>query len=244
MKTSSRVRHFSFESEVDDSMTDIGQITLNGLYDSMLLEVSNTGDTNDLDGFSIKVKAHPDADFIEVPASESSVSDLLLKGKSVEVVVGPIIDEDDTVTPVTGLTYDATGMSVGVIKGGVFTPIVLTDTPDTDGFWDEIGAGFYKLILSVDDTDTVGKLILSVEADGIVPCWEQFTVVSLSTYNALMAGSVGLLVSSTVDPATLEKETSTLIGMQMLPVHAILFAAKAEADETTVTIKGTAAQFT
>lgn len=242
MKTSSRVRHFKFESEIEDEMTNIGQITLNGLYDSMLLELSNIGDTNDLDGFSIKVKAHPDADFIEVPVSESSVSDLLLKGKSVEVVVGPIINENDE--SVEGLAYDAAGMSVNVIKGGVLTPVVLTDVPDTDGFWDEIGAGFYKLILSADNTDTVGKLILSVEADDIVPCWEQFTVVSLSTYNALMTGSVGVLVSSTVDPATLEKESSALIGIQMLPVHAILFAAKTETDETTVTIKGTAAQFT
>lgn len=114
----------------------------------------------------------------------------LRQSTSVDVPIGPFLDESDARTAETTLTI--TQPDIRLKKNG--------------GNWAQKNAaqtlsheenGYYEVTLDATDTNTVGLLRLAVNEAGALPIWEDFMVLSANVYDSLIGGSDTLDVQVT-----------------------------------------------
>ncbi len=107
----------------------------------------------------------------------------LRQSTSVDVPIGPFLDEVDSRTPETALTI--TQPDIRLKKNG--------------GAWAQKNAaqtlsheenGFYEVTLDATDTGTLGLLRLAVFESGALPVWEDFMVVTANVYDSLFSTDV------------------------------------------------------
>lgn len=111
---------------------------------------------------------------------------ILREDTAATVNLGPFLDKTDGVTPETALAP-----TVRVSKnGGAWA------NRDSGSAIAHSENGWYSVPLSAVDTDTAGRLLLSVtDAATHLPVWQVVTVLPASAYDALVAGSGGSLAN-------------------------------------------------
>lgn len=114
----------------------------------------------------------------------------LRQSTSVDVPIGPMLDETDGRTAETALTI--TQSDIRLKKNG--------------GNWAQKNAaqtlsheenGYYEVTLDATDTNTVGLLRVAVNEAGALPIWEDFMVLPANVYDSLIGGSDTLDVQVT-----------------------------------------------
>lgn len=119
---------------------------------------------------------------------------------AVVLTVGPLIDDTDFKSLETGVAYNASGMSVDLVKtaltgAGSKTDLTLTTGGSQD--WTELGNGIYEIEITAAQNDTEGEIQLVGVADGILPFISaKYQVVPQAVYNSLVAGSDNLQVDA------------------------------------------------
>lgn len=109
---------------------------------------------------------------------------ILRANTSVKVVIGPLVDASDGVTPETGVGLSSADKAE-VIKhnDGSFTDI-------SGRTFSHLGDGVYNLTLATDDVNTPGMLTLAlVDTDVMRPYRGEFMVVPEQVYDSLYAGN-------------------------------------------------------
>lgn len=100
---------------------------------------------------------------------------------SQSVLLGPFIDDTDGKTAETGLTIANTDIRLSKNGGN------MAAKNSGGGTHDE--AGWYTITLDATDTNTVGRLQISVDVAGALPVWMECQVLEESIYDALFAAS-------------------------------------------------------
>lgn len=111
----------------------------------------------------------------------------LRQSTSVEVDIGPFLDETDGQTPETALTI--TQPDIRLKKGGAA--------------WAQKNAaqtllheenGWYEVTLDATDTNTLGSLKIAIDESGALPVWREFLVVPANVYDSIVLDSDQLQV--------------------------------------------------
>lgn len=95
-----------------------------------------------------------------------------------DIILGPVVDATDGVTPLTGLTLSASDVLISV-NGNAIDQITDTTDPTHDML------GFYLASLNATDTDTLGRLLVILDATGACPLWQEYMVVPANVYDSL-----------------------------------------------------------
>lgn len=123
----------------------------------------------------------------------------LKQSTSVDVPIGPFMDETDGITAMTGLTI--TQPDIRLKKNG--------------GAWAQKNAsqtlsheenGNYEVTLDATDTNTLGLLRVHVHESGALPVWDDFLVLPAPVYDGLVAGTTTQptgVPSTTADPMSI-----------------------------------------
>src|SRR5262245_55495928 len=139
----------------------------------------------------------------------------LKQSTSVDLPIGPFVDQTDGFTAETALTI--TQPDIRLKKNG--------------GAWAQKNAaqtlsheenGYYEVTLDASDTDTLGLLRVAVHESGALPVWEDFLVLPANVYDSLVAGTDKLQVHA-------DEITNNLITANAIAADA-LTAAKVAAD--------------
>lgn len=118
---------------------------------------------------------------------------------AIVVTVGPLIDDTDFKTLETAIAYNATGMSVDLVKssGTASTKTDLTLTTGGTQDWTHLGNGIYEVEITAAQNDTEGNLQVVGVADGVLPFFSTvYTVVPIAVYNSLSLGTDNLQVDT------------------------------------------------
>jgi hypothetical protein len=120
---------------------------------------------------------------------------VIKQSTSIDVGVGPFLDDTDGKTAETGLTI--TQPDVRLKKnGGAWAQKAAAQTLTHEE------AGWYEVTLDATDTDTVGQLIVAIHESGALPVWEYFQVVEEAVYDMLFAASaLGYVANAPVNVA-------------------------------------------
>lgn len=110
----------------------------------------------------------------------------LKQSTSVDVGIGPFLDETDGKTAETALTI--TQPDVRLKKNG--------------GAWAQKAAaqtltheenGWYELTLDATDTDTIGHLLVAIHESGALPVWQEYHVLAANVYDSLFGAATDKL---------------------------------------------------
>ena len=107
----------------------------------------------------------------------------LKQSTSVDVPIGPFLDEVDARTPETALTI--TQPDIRLKKNGANW--AQKNAAQTLSHEEN---GFYEVTLDATDTGTLGLLRLAVFESGALPVWEDFMVVTANVYDSLFSTDV------------------------------------------------------
>lgn len=111
----------------------------------------------------------------------------LRQSTSVDVPIGPFLDEADGKTIEDGLTI--TQPDVRLKKnGGAWAQKAAAQTLSHEE------AGWYEVTLDATDTNTIGHLMVAIHESGALPVWREFTVLDEAVYDALF-GTTALAVA-------------------------------------------------
>ena len=116
---------------------------------------------------------------------------------------GPFVDETDGKTAETS-GLDLEDSHIRISKAGanfIDKNDATTATHDENGFW--------LVVLTATDTDTVGELLVAAHPSGALPVWKTFQVVEEAIYDALFAASAtlaGSVASILADTAELQTD--------------------------------------
>lgn len=114
----------------------------------------------------------------------------LKQSTSVDVGIGPFLDETDGKTAETALTI--TQPDVRLKKnGGAWAQKAAAQTLSHEE------AGWYEVTLDATDTDTIGILLVAVHESGALPVWMEFHVLAANVYDSLFGSGDVLDVSVT-----------------------------------------------
>ena len=142
----------------------------------------------------------------------------LKQSTSVDVPIGPFLDESDGRTAESALTL--TQPDIRLKKNGAAW--AQKNAAQTLSHEEN---GYYEVTLDATDTNTLGLLRLAVNESGALPVWEDFMVLPANVYDSLIGGSDTLDVQVTG------------MGANVLTASAInadaITAAKVAADVTT-----------
>lgn len=109
----------------------------------------------------------------------------IAQGTTVTLSIGPFLASSDGITPQTGLTP-----TVRVMRGGSWNArSSATAVAHQEN-------GFYSVELDGTDTGTLGRMRLAAFPAATVPVWEDFMVVPVKVWDALVAGSDNLEVDT------------------------------------------------
>jgi len=98
------------------------------------------------------------------------------------IILGPFLDDTDGKTPKTALTIANTDIKLKKHNG-------TSDTNKNSGGATHIANGYYYTTLDATDTDTIGRLIISVNATGALPVWHEFIVYPAEVFDYLFAAA-------------------------------------------------------
>lgn len=113
----------------------------------------------------------------------------LRQSTSVDVGIGPFVDQTDGFTAETALTI--TQPDVRLKKnGGAWAQKAAAQTLSHEE------NGWYEVTLDATDTNTVGILIVAIAESGALPVWIEFQVVEEAVYDAFYAAAAPGLVGT------------------------------------------------
>ncbi len=114
------------------------------------------------------------------------MSHFLKQSTSVDVAIGPFLDEDDGKTAETTLTI--TQPDVRLKKNaGAWAQKAAAQTLTHEE------AGWYEVTLDATDTDTIGELIVAIHEAGALPVWRLFHVLAANVYDSLFGAATDKL---------------------------------------------------
>ena len=124
---------------------------------------------------------------------------LLRQSTATAVLIGPFLDDQDGKTPETGL--DVTSMDADLYKHSNTHPLTKGDLSLTasGGSNDcaHVANGYYSLELTSGNTDTAGRLILSINISGALPVWHSLVVVPQQVFDSVVLDTDELQVHTT-----------------------------------------------
>ena len=125
-------------------------------------------------------------------------------------VLGPVVSTTDY-SRKADLGYNASGMDFNVYKNGT-----KVDVSPASGAGDECWAasvnGYYDFTFSASDTDTVGSLMVTVDATGYTCPPHTFSVLSGAVYDALFGSTALSTLAGTAQSGDAYAQLGTLIG--------------------------------
>ena len=107
----------------------------------------------------------------------------LKQSTSVDVPIGPFLDEVDARTPETALTITQPDIRLKKNSAGWAQKNAAQTLSHEEN-------GFYEVTLDATDTGTLGLLRLAVFESGALPVWEDFMVVTANVYDSLFSTDV------------------------------------------------------
>jgi hypothetical protein len=107
----------------------------------------------------------------------------LKQSTSVDVGIGPFLDETDGKTAETGLTITQPDIRLKK-NGGNWAQKAAAQTLTHEE------AGWYELTLDATDTDTLGRLIVAVHESGALPVWKEFMVVPANVWDSMFGADL------------------------------------------------------
>lgn len=113
----------------------------------------------------------------------------LEQGSSVDIMMGPFLDETNGKTPETALTISQADIRLS--KNGAS----FAQSADSGGASHEEN-GWYSLTLHVTDVNTVGRLIVAIHESGALPVWREFMVVPSNVFDSIIGGTDYLQVDA------------------------------------------------
>lgn len=105
----------------------------------------------------------------------------LKQSTSVDVAIGPFLDETDGKTAETALTITQPDVRLKKNNGNWAQKNAAQTLSHEEN-------GFYEVTLDATDTATLGLLRLAVNEAGALPVWEDFVVLAANVYDALIGG--------------------------------------------------------
>lgn len=162
----------------------------------------------------------------------------LRQSTSVDLPIGPMLDETDAKTVETALTI--TQPDIRLKKNG--------------GAWAQKNAaqtlsheenGYYEVTLDTTDTNTLGLMRLAVHESGALPIFEDFLVLPANVYDSLIAGTDTLDVQVTgmganvITSSAINTDAITSTGLAASAANEIAdaFFDRADAVETGLTFR-------
>jgi hypothetical protein len=110
----------------------------------------------------------------------------LKQSTSVEVGIGPFLDETDGKTAETALTI--TQPDVRLKKNAAaWAQKAAAQTLTHEE------AGWYELNLDATDTDTIGHLLVAIHESGALPVWQEYHVLAANVYESLFGAATDKL---------------------------------------------------
>lgn len=106
----------------------------------------------------------------------------LKQSTSVDVGIGPFLDETDGKTAETALTITQPDIRLKK-NGGAWAQKNAAQTLSHEE------AGWYELTLDATDTNTLGLLIVAIHESGALPVWKEYMVVPAMIYDSIVAGT-------------------------------------------------------
>jgi hypothetical protein len=128
----------------------------------------------------------------------------LKQSTAATVVLGPFVDATDGVTAETALTIAQADIRLSK-NGGAFA-----QTNNAAGAT-HMENGHYSVPLNTTDTNTLGHLRVAVNEAGALPVWRDFVVVLANVYDALIAGTEFLEVTSLKPDFSISGTTLTVL---------------------------------
>jgi hypothetical protein len=141
---------------------------------------------------------------------------------SQSVLIGPFVDDTDGKTAETGLTIANTDIRLSKNGGN------MAAKNSGGGTHDE--AGWYAITLDATDTNTVGRLQLSVDVAGALPVWDKYQVIEEAVYDAMYAASAAGPLQSTTAGRKLDVTANGEAGLDFDNTAGTLAAAQFAAD--------------
>lgn len=96
---------------------------------------------------------------------------------SVQVILGPFVDDTDGKTPRTDLTIAQSDIRLSK-NGAAFEASASIGTPEHDE------NGYYRVWLDADDADALGRLVVAVLIPGALPVWQEYMVCAANMWDA------------------------------------------------------------
>jgi hypothetical protein len=108
---------------------------------------------------------------------------LLKQSTSVDLPIGPFVDQTDGITAETGLTLTQPDIRLKK-NGGAWAQKAAAQTLSHEE------NGWYEVTLDTTDTDTLGQLMLAVNESGAMPVWHEFMVVPANVWDSLFGADL------------------------------------------------------
>jgi len=110
----------------------------------------------------------------------------LRQSTATAVIVGPFLDETDGITPEEALTVAS--IDTDLYKFSNTHPLTATSiTLTTSGGSNDcvhVNNGYYSLELTTTDSNTLGRMRLTLNISGAVPVWEEFAIIPANVWDA------------------------------------------------------------
>jgi len=113
----------------------------------------------------------------------------LKQSTSVDVKIGPFLDETDGKTAETGLTITQPDIRLAK-NGGAWAQKNAAQTLTHEE------SGWYEVTLDATDTNTLGILMVAIHEAGALPVWIEFMVLPANVYDSIVGGSDNLQVDT------------------------------------------------
>jgi hypothetical protein len=110
----------------------------------------------------------------------------LKQSTSVDVGIGPFLDESDGKTAETGLTITQPDVRLKKNNGNWAQKAAAQTLSHEE-------AGWYELTLDATDTDTIGHLLVAIHESGALPVWREFHVLAANVYDSLFGAATDKL---------------------------------------------------
>lgn len=142
------------------------------------------------------------------------MASLLKQSTVATIVIGPFVDKTDAVTPETAITIAQTYVKLSK-NGGAFAQAAnATNAAHTQ-------SGYYTKTLRAADTDTLGRLNLTVTTTATaLPVWHEYMVIPANIYDSLVAGSDLINVNLTSIANSTVSTSSAQLGVNVVAMNA------------------------
>jgi len=107
---------------------------------------------------------------------------LLKQSTACTITLGPFLDETDGKTAETGLTISQADVRLRKNGGAAAQANESTSATHDEN-------GYYSKPLNTTDTNTAGRLLVSVSESGALPVWHEFIVLPADLYDTVFGGS-------------------------------------------------------